>query len=101
VRLKGFFLDFLQLGGWSYHQKALKKGLLTNGGGEKGNGIEESIINNPIEYQIAIVLYFSREVFFFLDFIEPIVITTIAAIITTACSIPKKRSSLSGKAVLK
>ena len=77
-----------------YYQKALKNGLLTNGGGEKGNGIEESIINNPIEYQIAIVLYFSLEVFFRLDFIEPMVITAIAAIITTACSMPKKRTSL-------
>jgi hypothetical protein len=99
--LKGFFLDFLQLSGCSYHQKALKNGLLTNGGGENGNGIEESIINNPIEYQIAIVLYFPLEVFLRLDFIEPIVITTIAATITTACSMPKKRTSLSGNAVLK
>ena len=84
-----------------YNQKALKKGLLTKGGGEKGNGIEESIINNPIEYQIAIVLYFSCDDLFCLDFIEPIVITTIAAIITTACSMPKNRTSLSGNAVLK
>ena len=53
------------------------------------------MINNPIVYQIAMVLNFSKSVDFRFALDDPIEMKTIAKIIIEACSIPKKRAYLS------
>ena len=76
-----------QRSGFFYGSRS--SGLATNG--ENDQGMLAKIIRSDTENQMAIVVNFFRSSVWYFVFIEPIVSTTIATIIITLCSIPKKR----------